>query len=177
MDSTAAQWPPPQVNEKVRWSGSNERKMRPQKERALNCPRCNSTNTKFCYYNNYSLSQPRYFCKTCRRYWTEGGSLRNIPVGGGSRKNKPSSISTNLVPSPQNPKSHHFKALSEIISSSLPQQQQHLSLLADPYSSSLEGLVSGYGSFQGLPETSGKLLFPNNGGDHGYWNGGGSWLQ
>ncbi|XWS61562.1 hypothetical protein CRYUN_Cryun07bG0136000 [Craigia yunnanensis] len=71
-----------------------ERKARPQKEQALNCPRCNSTNTKFCYYNNYSLTQPRYFCKNCRRYWTEGGSLRNIPVGGGSRKNKRSSSSS-----------------------------------------------------------------------------------
>ncbi|KAI9071044.1 hypothetical protein K1719_025949 [Acacia pycnantha] len=72
-----------------------EKKARPQKDQALNCPRCNSTNTKFCYYNNYSLSQPRYFCKTCRRYWTEGGSLRNVPVGGGSRKNKrPSSNSS-----------------------------------------------------------------------------------
>uniref|UniRef100_A0A0D9VJE8 Dof zinc finger protein n=1 Tax=Leersia perrieri TaxID=77586 RepID=A0A0D9VJE8_9ORYZ len=70
-----------------------ERRTRPQKEKALNCPRCNSTNTKFCYYNNYSLQQPRYFCKTCRRYWTEGGSLRNVPVGGGSRKNKRSSSS------------------------------------------------------------------------------------
>ncbi|KAL4347273.1 hypothetical protein GQ457_17G022580 [Hibiscus cannabinus] len=73
-----------------------ERKIRPQKEQALNCPRCNSTNTKFCYYNNYSLTQPRYFCKTCRRYWTEGGSLRNIPVGGGSRKNKRSSSSSSV---------------------------------------------------------------------------------
>ncbi|CAN6239616.1 unnamed protein product [Urochloa humidicola] len=71
-----------------------ERRARPQKEKALNCPRCNSTNTKFCYYNNYSLQQPRYFCKTCRRYWTEGGSLRNVPVGGGSRKNKRSSASS-----------------------------------------------------------------------------------
>ncbi|XP_039062626.1 dof zinc finger protein DOF3.7-like isoform X2 [Hibiscus syriacus] len=70
-----------------------ERKARPPEQ--LNCPRCNSTNTKFCYYNNYSLTQPRYFCKTCRRYWTEGGSLRNVPVGGGSRKNKRSTtIST-----------------------------------------------------------------------------------
>uniref|UniRef100_A0A453P9M9 Dof zinc finger protein n=1 Tax=Aegilops tauschii subsp. strangulata TaxID=200361 RepID=A0A453P9M9_AEGTS len=75
-------------------TGSTERKAaRPQKEKAINCPRCNSTNTKFCYYNNYSLQQPRYFCKTCRRYWTEGGSLRNVPVGGGSRKNKRSSSS------------------------------------------------------------------------------------
>ncbi|XP_057980393.1 dof zinc finger protein DOF2.5 [Malania oleifera] len=71
-----------------------ERRARPQKEEALNCPRCNSTNTKFCYYNNYSLTQPRYFCKTCRRYWTEGGSLRNVPVGGGSRKNKRSTLSS-----------------------------------------------------------------------------------
>ncbi|KAI3684518.1 hypothetical protein L6452_33742 [Arctium lappa] len=53
------------------------------------CPRCDSTHTKFCYYNNYSLSQPRYFCKSCRRYWTKGGTLRNIPAAGGvCRKNK-----------------------------------------------------------------------------------------
>ncbi|GMH03740.1 hypothetical protein Nepgr_005579 [Nepenthes gracilis] len=58
----------------------------PEQEQ-LKCPRCESTNTKFCYYNNYNLSQPRHFCKSCRRYWTKGGALRNIPVGGGSRKN------------------------------------------------------------------------------------------
>ncbi|XP_073147980.1 dof zinc finger protein DOF5.7-like [Henckelia pumila] len=55
---------------------------------ALKCPRCDSTNTKFCYYNNYNLTQPRHFCKTCRRYWTKGGALRNVPIGGGCRKNK-----------------------------------------------------------------------------------------
>ncbi|XP_042421019.1 dof zinc finger protein DOF1.8-like isoform X2 [Zingiber officinale] len=71
-----------------------EKKARPQPEQALKCPRCASTNTKFCYYNNYSLSQPRYFCKSCRRYWTQGGSLRNVPVGGGCRKNKKSSSSS-----------------------------------------------------------------------------------
>ncbi|CAD5319759.1 unnamed protein product [Arabidopsis thaliana] len=60
---------------------------------AQNCPRCESPNTKFCYYNNYSLSQPRYFCKSCRRYWTKGGTLRNVPVGGGCRRNKRSSSS------------------------------------------------------------------------------------
>ena len=59
----------------------------PAEEKNLRCPRCNSTNTKFCYYNNYNLSQPRHFCRSCRRYWTKGGSLRNIPVGGGSRRN------------------------------------------------------------------------------------------
>ncbi|KAG0454721.1 hypothetical protein HPP92_024013 [Vanilla planifolia] len=55
-------------------------------EQRLQCPRCESNNTKFCYYNNYNLSQPRHFCKDCRRYWTKGGALRNVPVGGGSRK-------------------------------------------------------------------------------------------
>uniref|UniRef100_A0A0E0L323 Dof zinc finger protein n=1 Tax=Oryza punctata TaxID=4537 RepID=A0A0E0L323_ORYPU len=66
----------------------HHRRYRPNVEVAPNCPRCDSPNTKFCYYNNYSLSQPRYFCKGCRRYWTKGGSLRNVPVGGGCRKNR-----------------------------------------------------------------------------------------
>ncbi|OWM87510.1 dof zinc finger protein DOF3.6-like [Punica granatum] len=60
----------------------------PMPEPGLKCPRCESTNTKFCYFNNYSLSQPRHFCKTCRRYWTRGGALRSVPVGGGCRRNK-----------------------------------------------------------------------------------------
>ncbi|MCL7045575.1 hypothetical protein MKW94_006928 [Papaver nudicaule] len=55
-------------------------------QEALKCPRCDSSNTKFSFYNNYSRSQPRYFCKACRRFWTKGGSLRNVPVGGGCRK-------------------------------------------------------------------------------------------
>lgn len=62
----------------------------------LRCPRCDSSNTKFCYYNNYNLTQPRHFCKTCRRYWTKGGALRNVPIGGGCRKNKGPGITTSL---------------------------------------------------------------------------------
>ncbi|KAL3636501.1 hypothetical protein CASFOL_018800 [Castilleja foliolosa] len=58
----------------------------PEPER-LPCPRCDSANTKFCYYNNYNFSQPRHYCKSCRRYWTHGGTLRDIPVGGGRRRN------------------------------------------------------------------------------------------
>ncbi|KMZ71397.1 hypothetical protein ZOSMA_181G00320 [Zostera marina] len=59
-----------------------------QAHQPLKCPRCESSNTKFCYYNNYSLTQPRHLCKACKRYWTRGGTLRNVPVGGGCRKNK-----------------------------------------------------------------------------------------
>ncbi|KAE8660342.1 Dof zinc finger protein DOF3.2 [Hibiscus syriacus] len=84
---------PSMVNMVVTTIGNEqqEKRPRPQPDQALKCPRCDSTNTKFCYYNNYSLSQPRYFCKSCRRYWTKGGTLRNVPVGGGCRKNRISS--------------------------------------------------------------------------------------
>ncbi|KAG4921493.1 hypothetical protein GLYMA_18G150800v4 [Glycine max] len=76
---------------------------RPAPEQGVKCPRCDSSNTKFCYYNNYSLTQPRHFCKTCRRYWTNGGALRSVPIGGGCRKNKravvkPSSSSSSSSP-------------------------------------------------------------------------------
>ncbi|KQK09823.1 dof zinc finger protein 5 [Brachypodium distachyon] len=55
----------------------------------LPCPRCRSRDTKFCYFNNYNVNQPRHFCKACHRYWTAGGALRNVPVGAGRRKNRP----------------------------------------------------------------------------------------
>ncbi|KAL6858871.1 hypothetical protein ACP4OV_017873 [Aristida adscensionis] len=66
------------------------------------CPRCQSRDTKFCYYNNYNTAQPRHFCKGCRRYWTKGGTLRNVPVGGGTRK-KPSPPSASASASPSAP--------------------------------------------------------------------------
>lgn len=89
----AAQWAK-DVRNTESYNQVQEKKVKPQHEQPLKCPRCNSTNTKFCYYNNYSLTQPRYFCKACKRYWTKGGSLRSVPVGGGSRKNKRSSLSS-----------------------------------------------------------------------------------
>ncbi|KAF6253008.1 Dof domain, zinc finger-domain-containing protein, partial [Scenedesmus sp. NREL 46B-D3] len=52
------------------------------------CPRCSSKNTKFCYYNNYNVKQPRYYCRDCQRYWTMGGTLRQIAPGAGRRKAK-----------------------------------------------------------------------------------------
>ena len=60
----------------------------PRPEGTVSCPRCASEETKFCYYNNYNVKQPRYFCRGCQRYWTAGGMLRNVPVGAGRRKNK-----------------------------------------------------------------------------------------
>ncbi|KAI4319145.1 hypothetical protein MLD38_032780 [Melastoma candidum] len=57
-------------------------------DKILSCPRCNSMDTKFCYYNNYNVNQPRHFCRACQRYWTAGGSMRSMPVGAGRRKTK-----------------------------------------------------------------------------------------
>ncbi|XP_075502296.1 dof zinc finger protein DOF5.1-like [Primulina tabacum] len=74
----------------------------PMPETSLKCPRCESVNTKFCYFNNYSLSQPRHFCKTCRRYWTRGGALRSVPVGGGCRRNKRSKSVNSKSPASEN---------------------------------------------------------------------------
>lgn len=77
-------------------SGSRGKAIATPPAAAVNCPRCDSPNTKFCYYNNYSLSQPRHFCKACKRYWTKGGALRNVPIGGGCRKSKKTSKSSSV---------------------------------------------------------------------------------
>ncbi|KAI9088465.1 hypothetical protein K1719_029914 [Acacia pycnantha] len=91
-------------------AAAEDRRLRPHRndnhnQQSLKCPRCDSLNTKFCYYNNYNLSQPRHFCRSCRRYWTKGGVLRNVPVGGGCRKtkrskpkNSPSAVGTTEPP-------------------------------------------------------------------------------
>ncbi|KAM1359103.1 hypothetical protein ACFX2I_046086 [Malus domestica] len=84
-------------------SGGGDPRLRPHQhpnQHALKCPRCDSLNTKFCYYNNYNFSQPRHFCKACRRYWTKGGVLRNVPIGGGCRKTKRSQTKNSSSSSP-----------------------------------------------------------------------------
>lgn len=69
-------------------SSSQEKPTLKKPDKIIPCPRCNSMDTKFCYYNNYNVNQPRHFCKNCQRYWTAGGTMRNVPVGAGRRKNK-----------------------------------------------------------------------------------------
>ncbi|GMJ05661.1 cycling DOF factor 1 [Hibiscus trionum] len=70
---------------------SSQDKTLKKPDKILPCPRCNSNQTKFCYYNNYNVNQPRHFCKNCQRYWTAGGAMRNVPIGAGRRKTKTSS--------------------------------------------------------------------------------------
>ncbi|KAL5096725.1 hypothetical protein RYX36_001052 [Vicia faba] len=89
---TTNQWPQNQIDD-AKIMEKKGQELLQQQQQALKCPRCDSSNTKFCYYNNYSLSQPRHFCKACKRYWTRGGTLRNVPVGGGYRRNNKRSSS------------------------------------------------------------------------------------
>lgn len=118
----------------------------PPPEPALKCPRCDSTNTKFCYFNNYSLTQPRHFCKTCRRYWTRGGALRNVPVGGGCRRNNKKN-KRNRSKSPSSTNSHEKQTSSssaipshpELIGHQLPQQISNL-----PFMTSMQNHLSRY---------------------------------
>ncbi|XP_051144576.1 dof zinc finger protein 2 [Andrographis paniculata] len=161
VDETTSSWP-------------QERRTRHRKlGRSLNCPRCNSGNTKFCYYNNYSLLQPRYFCKTCRRYWTEGGALRNIPVGGGSTKNKrpsstTSSSSLSLTLSGHSKKLPDFPALN-----SIPQQNSSLATPQEFMASSFRyglaattPMMSPFLPFQGYAAAAGGGGGGGGGSDH-----------
>ena len=44
-------------------AGAGARPKLPRPEGIACCPRCKSEDTKFCYYNNYNIKQPRFFCK------------------------------------------------------------------------------------------------------------------
>ncbi|KAL3005529.1 hypothetical protein AAZX31_08G225300 [Glycine max] len=76
----------------------HQEKVLKRANKVLPCPRCNSSETKFCYFNNYNVNQPRHFCKNCQRYWTAGGTIRNVPLGAGKRKNKHSTLQYCLIP-------------------------------------------------------------------------------
>lgn len=90
-DEKAASEPKDQ-NEKTSNDESGQDKVLKKPDKIIPCPRCNSMDTKFCYYNNYNINQPRHFCKNCQRYWTAGGTMRNVPVGAGRRKSKNSPL-------------------------------------------------------------------------------------
>uniref|UniRef100_A0A5B7CB26 Dof-type domain-containing protein n=1 Tax=Davidia involucrata TaxID=16924 RepID=A0A5B7CB26_DAVIN len=87
-DGNEAQVNPMPKVDTTETSSRDQEKVLKKPDKILPCPRCNSLDTKFCYFNNYNVNQPRHFCKNCQRYWTAGGTIRNVPVGAGRRKNK-----------------------------------------------------------------------------------------
>ncbi|KAI3922141.1 hypothetical protein MKX01_005830 [Papaver californicum] len=116
---------------------------------ASRCPRCDSPNTKFCYYNNYSLAQPRHFCKTCRRYWTKGGALRNVPIGGGCRKNnKSKSKSSSTSTSSVDYNSKDYSSTSYLFSDNIPGSGGSGFLLNSSLFHGLNSLSSSSSSFE-----------------------------
>lgn len=96
------------------------------------CPRCFLEDTKFCYYNNYSTSQPRHFCRSCRRHWTHGGALWNIPVGGGTRKNNKRKKKNSWTPPPLRVMLPHLlRRSTRSIRSTIAWCRLHLSMMAE----------------------------------------------
>jgi hypothetical protein len=157
--TTAVQQPPPAAGAAGR-SGGAPAVADPRAE-ALRCPRCDSANTKFCYYNNYSLSQPRHFCKACKRYWTRGGTLRNVPVGGGCRKNKRSRTGSAAGRASS---SSVAAAAAAAATSSSSAAMSSLSLPAGGASSSMQSLTSALGLSSAGGASLASLLL--GGGDH-----------
>lgn len=101
---------------------TDQDKLLKKPDKIVQCPRCNSWDTKFCYFNNYNVNQPRHFCKNCQRYWTAGGTMRNVPIGAGRRKNKHLAsqyrqiiVTTNGVPTTRlettNSSDHHHTSM------------------------------------------------------------------
>eukprot|EP00250_Pteridium_aquilinum_P033562 c5849_g1_i1 orf=190-1368(+) len=150
---TPAQPPPP--------AGEQRQLLKaPHPSHILKCPRCASSDTKFCYYNNYSLSQPRYFCKNCKRYWTAGGSLRNVPVGGGLRKNKRFKLKLAAEAEAA------AIATGDLTASDLSAQQQHYEVkppsLVVPSSGAMGSCITSTSSVvSGLPANFAGTLPPN----------------
>ncbi|XP_024014294.1 dof zinc finger protein DOF4.4 [Eutrema salsugineum] len=117
------------------------------------CPRCNSDNTKFGYYNNYRVSQPRYICKNCRRHWTHGGTLRDIPIGGSGRKTKRPKINQPSV--------------SQVVSVEIQQVNHHQPFLHVQETNEFTGtsdssstVVPVGNHFSSLPEIHGDMVLP-----------------
>ncbi|XP_024189477.1 uncharacterized protein LOC112193526 isoform X2 [Rosa chinensis] len=58
-----------------------------RKLQKLQCPRCESNNTKFSVLKAKRISAPRYHCKNCKMEWTLGGEIRKpIVLGGVNRR-------------------------------------------------------------------------------------------
>ncbi|KAL7126438.1 hypothetical protein ABFS83_14G187300 [Erythranthe nasuta] len=72
-----------------------------QQPTPLRCPRCNSIDTKFRYFNNSDPAQPRHHCWSCNQKWTVGGKLRNVPIGGKHKNNKQTKESSSTRTDPQ----------------------------------------------------------------------------
>lgn len=150
--------------------GASQQLQQPQQAPPqLKCPRCQSNNTKFCYYNNYSLSQPRYFCKGCRRYWTHGGTLRNVPVGGCSRKSKRPKIAEPSVSAHQQQQQHQQQHLQAAVDHDKNKQNVVAHLAPIGIGANL-GLVSNIGSSSSATTMAPQMLgahYPGYGG-HGF---------
>lgn len=138
----------------------------------VRCPRCDSYNTKFCYFNNYNIKQPRHFCRNCQRYWTAGGSLRNVPVGAGRRRSKNGSKAgseeqteggdttarASYVPSPASPSASSCEQQQKASHASTSKKANGMLLQeTNTVETQRQALTSGPSSASGVPEACSKV--------------------
>uniref|UniRef100_A0A7N0SWK6 Dof-type domain-containing protein n=1 Tax=Kalanchoe fedtschenkoi TaxID=63787 RepID=A0A7N0SWK6_KALFE len=115
-------------------SNAPQEKTLKKPDKIIPCPRCASMDTKFCYFNNYNVNQPRYFCRKCQRYWTSGGTLRNLPVGSGRRKSKSSAVHYSQISVPREfaPNSNGLVALDGSVLSFVADKHKHAEQIYSP---------------------------------------------
>ncbi|EAZ26442.1 hypothetical protein OsJ_10328 [Oryza sativa Japonica Group] len=69
----------------------------PHPKPALKCPRCDSTNTKFCYYNNTPSPSPATSARPAAATGRAAARSGKVPVCGGCRRNKRSGKSSSAA--------------------------------------------------------------------------------
>ncbi|KAF5199973.1 hypothetical protein FRX31_010440 [Thalictrum thalictroides] len=80
--------------------GEDEQLVEVKTDPPRQCPCCNSWETMFGYYNNYSDNKPIYRCKICSHYWAHGEVPGDISIEAMRKINQHSeaqSTSTNCV--------------------------------------------------------------------------------
>lgn len=146
----------------------------PKSDVTVPCPRCNSVRTKFSYFNNNNVKQPRYYCKDCERHWTLGGCIRpNVPVGAGSRKRRKPSPEPNLGADHSAPACHggmaeHQAAVTAqpgslqvpLIALASSHVREHRVLAAQAICNSLFVMISDGGFHSGLPPAAALVGLP-----------------
>ncbi|OEL16479.1 hypothetical protein BAE44_0022503 [Dichanthelium oligosanthes] len=85
--------------------GSGEAKAFQKPDAILPCPRCNSVDTKFCYFNNYNEKQPRHYCRNCPAKEDEANTssgsqvVLDLVLGSGDKKEERSCLPSAAVAS------------------------------------------------------------------------------
>lgn len=69
--------------------GGGKRPALPKPSGIVCCARCSSADTKFCYYNNYNVKQPRFYCKVRAARAESGLAFGCMPSASARARGRP----------------------------------------------------------------------------------------